>query len=168
MTAAAGDVTGEAPDAVALEEILGSVRGELAPEYAERLRVHLAVSGKAVVPHRAFARAVTSLVRNAFDASRPDEPVDVSVRVGDRDALEVVVSDRGAGMTPEVLERATEPFFTTKAPGRGMGMGLYLARALAEQLGGRLRLVSAEGTGTSATLELPAHCLAAEAGARHA
>jgi two-component system sensor histidine kinase RegB len=159
MTAAAGEVTGEAPNPVALEEIFSSVRDALSPEDAKRLQVKLDVEGTAVVPHRAFARAVTSLVRNAFDASVQGETIDVSVGVGERDALRVTVSDRGSGMTADVLERATDPFFTTKAPGRGMGMGLFLARALAEQLGGRLLLVSTEGVGTSATLELPAHCL---------
>ncbi len=159
MTAAAGEVTGEAPDAVALEEILSSVRDELDPADARRLAVHVDADGTAVGPHRAFARAVSSLGRNAFDASRAGETVEVSVRVDSGDALSVTVKDRGLGMSPAILERATEPFFTTKPAGRGMGMGLFLARALAEQLGGRLLLESAEGAGTSATLEIPAHCL---------
>ena len=166
MTAAAGEVTGEAPDAVSLEDILSVVRDELVPSDRRRLRVEIDVGGAAIVPHRAFARAVSSLVRNAFDASTAEDTVDVSVGSGEDEALRVTVTDRGQGMTADVLERATEPFFTTKPAGRGMGMGLFLARALVEQLGGRLLLVSSEGAGTSATLELPARCLQSDREAR--
>ena len=88
---------------------------------------------------------------------------DLLVEIGSANAL---IIRSATQVTPEVLERATEPFFTTKGPGRGMGMGLFLARALAEQLGGQLRLVSSQGAGTSATIELPARCLAAEPGGR--
>jgi two-component system sensor histidine kinase RegB len=57
-------------------------------------------------------------------------------------------------MPPDVLQRAVEPFFTTK-PGSGLGLGLFLAKSLAEGLGGRLSLASVPGRGTSATIELP-------------
>jgi two-component system sensor histidine kinase RegB len=59
-------------------------------------------------------------------------------------------------MTAEVLERVGEPFFTTKVPGEGMGLGLFLTRALAEQLGGAFHLTSRPGIGTEACFELPA------------
>ena len=67
--------------------------------------------------------------------------------------LEVI--DRGAGMPPDVLARAGEPFFTTKAPGRGMGLGLFLARSLVESLGGSFELRSPPGTGTTVVAGLP-------------
>jgi len=70
--------------------------------------------------------------------------------------VRIVVADEGPGMSADVLARAGEPFFTTKAPGSGMGLGLFLARSLAEQLGGTLSLDSTTGRGTRATLELPA------------
>jgi two-component system sensor histidine kinase RegB len=69
--------------------------------------------------------------------------------------VHIEVEDRGAGMSPDVLARAGEPFFTTKPPGSGFGLGLFLARALAEQWGGRLTLESHEGKGTIATLVVP-------------
>jgi two-component system sensor histidine kinase RegB len=58
-------------------------------------------------------------------------------------------------MTPEVLARAGEPFFTTKAPGQGTGLGLFIARTLAEQLGGALEIQSHPGRGTTARITLP-------------
>jgi two-component system sensor histidine kinase RegB len=74
------------------------------------------------------------------------------------DQLVIEVIDGGHGMTPDVLARAGEPFFTTKAPGDGMGLGLFLARALAEQLGGALEIESRPGQGTRARLRLAAAC----------
>ena len=49
-----------------------------------------------------------------------------------------------------------EPFFTTKGPGEGMGLGLFLTRALAEQLGGEFHIASRPGSGTEAWIDLPA------------
>jgi CheY-like chemotaxis protein len=76
------------------------------------------------------------------------------------------VSDTGEGMTPEVLARAAEPFFTTKAHGKGTGLGLAMARGFAEQSGGALAIQSAPGAGTTVTVWLPA--AAADAGAGEA
>ena len=67
----------------------------------------------------------------------------------------VSVADTGAGMAPEVLARATEPFFTTKRKGEGTGLGLAMARGFAEQSGGALAIESAEGTGTAVRLFFP-------------
>lgn len=69
--------------------------------------------------------------------------------------LTVAVSDTGAGMDEATLARAVEPFFTTKAPGQGTGLGLSMVHGLAAQSGGALQLESAPGKGTTATLWLP-------------
>ena len=67
----------------------------------------------------------------------------------------VTVEDSGAGMTPEVLARAFEPFFTTR-PGRGIGLGLATARGIVERYGGVIGIESEAGKGTTVTLSLPA------------
>jgi two-component system sensor histidine kinase RegB len=58
-------------------------------------------------------------------------------------------------MDEDVLRRVSEPFFTTKEPGKGMGLGTFLVRVLAERLGGRLTYSSMPGRGATAGLELP-------------
>jgi two-component system sensor histidine kinase RegB len=58
-------------------------------------------------------------------------------------------------MNAEILRQIAEPFFTTKSPGKGMGLGTFLARVFAENMGGSLIFDSAPGEGTTAILELP-------------
>ena len=64
------------------------------------------------------------------------------------------VSDTGSGMSEEMLRRAGEPFFTTKEPGRGMGLGLFLVRLVAQQCGATFSIDSKPGVGTTCVLEL--------------
>jgi two-component system sensor histidine kinase RegB len=102
----------------------------------------------------ALAQALRNLLNNALEASAPEGAVTLLVSQGPGE-LSFAIQDEGPGMSPEVLARATEPFFTTKPRGRGMGLGLFLAQSVAEQLGGRLELSSERGRGTRATLVLP-------------
>ena len=67
----------------------------------------------------------------------------------------LTVRDMGEGMDPETLSRALEPFFTTKGVGKGTGLGLSMVHGITEQLGGRLRIESQKGKGTSVELWLP-------------
>ena len=127
------------------------------------------------LPPRAVSQALRSLVTNAQDASPAGASVVVAVRLAEgaseedehegdvgegegrtgRPALAISIRDRGAGMPGEVLARIGEPFFTTKAPGRGMGLGLFLARAVIEGVGGTLQIDSRAGEGTEVRVVLP-------------
>ena len=71
------------------------------------------------------------------------------------DYVRLTVSDSGKGMDAETLNRAMEPFFTTKGPGKGTGLGLPMVHGLAEQSGGRFNLRSRVGEGTTAELLFP-------------
>jgi two-component system sensor histidine kinase RegB len=103
----------------------------------------------------ALAQALRNLLNNALEASAAPAPVKVRVSQSEGE-LSFAIEDQGPGMPPEVLARATEPFFTTKPRGRGMGLGLFLAQSVAEQMGGRLELSSEAGRGTRVRLVLPA------------
>ena len=69
--------------------------------------------------------------------------------------ISISVSDTGVGMTAEVLERAVDPFFTTKPTGQGTGLGLSMIYGFAKQSNGHLRIYSEPGKGTTVRLYLP-------------
>jgi two-component system, sensor histidine kinase RegB len=156
MAGQAGDNVGERPDAIAPGQIVAEAVGALESQEASRVDVILADDAPTVVaPRRALAGAVASLVRNALQAAA--SPSRVALHVGaDGRAVRISVRDEGCGMSPELLRRAGDPFFSTRPPGEGRGLGLFLARSLAERLGGRLAIESSLGRGTIATIEVPA------------
>ncbi len=108
--------------------------------------------------------ALLNLVVNARDAM-PDGGV-LSIAVDHLEAppeanlprgryVRLAVRDTGHGMDADTLQRATEPFFSTKGIGKGTGLGLSMVHGLAVQLGGALRLTSEVGNGAKAELWLP-------------
>jgi two-component system, sensor histidine kinase RegB len=149
----AGQAHGSAFGALTWEQILeksldGLPRGRL--EVSPPAGPALAVSGSL----GAVSQALRNLVKNALDATEPSGVVALVVS-HDASRLTFSVKDDGPGMTDAVLARATEPFFTTKPTGQGMGLGLFLAQSVAQQMGGTLELASAPGQGTRARLSLP-------------
>lgn len=96
--------------------------------------------------------AVVNVVLNAIQASPPGSIVRLELDPeGSSRAVEVI--DSGRGMSPEVLARAKQPFFTTRE--KGTGLGLALAQKVAERHGGRLVVKSSEGLGTTVRFSLP-------------
>jgi two-component system sensor histidine kinase RegB len=153
MAADAGESTGEPIVAVAVDEVLRLALTGL--DEATPIALENLAGGRTIVaPVRSVAQALRAVVRNAVDASDRGHPVRLRVTVDSRQWC-FEVSDRGAGMAPEVLQRAGEPFFTTKGPDRGMGLGLFLARTVFERLGGDVDLTSRPAFGTTASLHLP-------------
>jgi signal transduction histidine kinase/CheY-like chemotaxis protein len=110
--------------------------------------------------------AILNLVLNARDAMEQGGTLRLATRNavlprpgGHADPagafVELVVEDDGAGMTEDELAHAVDPFFTTKGPGQGTGLGLSQVHGVAQQLGGDLQIASAKGRGTTVSLFLP-------------
>jgi two-component system sensor histidine kinase RegB len=141
-------------DSTDVLRLVDHLRGELRAEESGRLKVRCGADVRTVcAPERALEQALLVLLRNAFDASPAASPVELSVRRRNGHVA-FVVEDRGSGMSEEMLRRAGEPFFTTKEPGRGMGLGLFLVRLVAERCGAEFWLDSKVGVGTRCVLEV--------------
>ena len=97
---------------------------------------------------------LVNLVLNARDASAPGSAIHVRCRV-EEDWILFEVEDRGHGIAPGDLERIFDPFYTTKRPGEGTGLGLALVAALVEVRGGRIGVVSRPGEGSLFTVSFP-------------
>lgn len=106
------------------------------------------------VPQEAVAQSVRNLIHNGLDASPDSGRVSLSSRLV-KQSLELTVLDSGHGMSVDTLNRASDPFFTTKEPGKGIGLGLFLTRNVISQLGGTLQFASQPNMGTQAIVTIP-------------
>jgi len=158
------------PVAIDLATLIGGMRGLLERSLGPSTRI--AVSVPAALPAvRADANqlemALLNLALNARDAMADGGVVQIEAseapargetrpgELGDGRFVRLAVIDDGCGMDSATLARATEPFFTTKGPGRGSGLGLSMVHGLAAQSGGRLAIRSAPERGTAVELWLP-------------
>jgi signal transduction histidine kinase/ActR/RegA family two-component response regulator len=108
---------------------------------------------------RQLVQVLMNLVLNARDAMPTGGVVFLSTAVQsspDGDRVHLRVEDSGLGMDEATIERALEPFFTTKELGRGTGLGLSVAFGIVRAAGGDIRLESRLGAGTTAIVEWPA------------
>jgi two-component system, cell cycle sensor histidine kinase and response regulator CckA len=155
---------------------LNRVVGELCPMLSRllgedaQLRLEL---DPEIVPVMAdpgqLEQVIMNLVMNARDAmpagglitvstrnlSASEAPADQAGPWSEGDRVQIMVTDSGTGMPPEVRERLFEPFFTTKKPGKGTGLGLPTVQGIVRQHGGTVVVTSAEGVGTSVSISLP-------------
>ena len=152
---------GSAPIGAIIDDTLGLLRTQLRSrgitielELAEPLP---AVRGD---PRRLEQVLVNLLsnARDALDTLPSDAPRTIRIRAAtapERQAVVLEVSNNGPGMPPHVRARLFEPFFTTKGAGKGTGLGLSIVRTIVDECGGRIRVDSEPGAGTSFQIELP-------------
>jgi two-component system sensor histidine kinase RegB len=109
-----------------------------------------------------MSQALRGLIHNALEASAPAGEVfcqydllSSNGHASQRRFIKLIISDSGPGMSPEILKRVGEPFFTTKPTGKGMGLGLFLCRSVIERLGGTFQMESVLNEGTKVIVTLP-------------
>jgi signal transduction histidine kinase len=100
--------------------------------------------------------ALHELLDNAVDATATSGGITLTTAAADGQ-ITITIQDTGTGMTPEILARATEPFYTTRPNGAGKGLGLSIAARFARQIGGTLEIASKLEVGSTVTLRLPAY-----------
>lgn len=155
MRSAAGGAAGEEMQAVPVSRLLEEALTGLRYPSQVQLSLPAEIAKRPLrIPLVATSQAIRGVIRNAFDASPTDAQVVLRVEE-DHAGIALKVIDKGSGMPPEVLARIGEPFFTTKEPGQGMGLGLFLAKNVLNRLGGELKLKSTTSEGTTATIYLP-------------
>ena len=164
------------PEPIDVAALLTGLRDVFASTLGSAIKVELAITEtlpQLLADRRQLEAVLANVATNARDAMMEGGPMDsahdpnhvlrLSASVADGAAagllpkpyIKLELSDTGPGMDAETVERATEPFFTTKPRGRGTGLGLAMARGFAEQSNGKLLLQSEPGKGTTVSLLLP-------------
>ena len=139
-------------DLTSLEELL---RPFLKKDYFRQIQFEeVAPSLSICVPETPLLQSLAVLLRNACEASEKDQPVRLKVEEQE-DGIVFAVIDQGSGMDPEVVARLGEPFFTTKEPGYGMGLGLFVVRTFVDRMKGELEVDSVPGRGSTIRLRFP-------------
>jgi signal transduction histidine kinase/DNA-binding response OmpR family regulator len=130
------------------------------PNQLENVILNLAINARDAMPNggRLTIEIANAMLDDDYVAAEPD------VRPGQY--VMIAVSDTGCGMARDVLERACEPFFTTKPEGAGTGLGLSMAYGFVKQTGGHFRIYSEVGEGTTVRLYFPRTFEAEDATAR--
>jgi signal transduction histidine kinase len=159
------DFAGQRPanvqDTVDLNEIVKKAIGLVASmikKASSEFQVHYAEQLPVFQGHgQRIEQVIINLLVNACQAmTEKRKPLRMATGFDTRSgSLYVEVEDGGCGMTPEVIARITDPFFTTKRDSGGTGMGLSISDTIVRDHGGRLEFRSTPGVGTVATIWIP-------------
>jgi len=101
-------------------------------------------------------QVLINLFTNAIHATLPGGKITIKIVQG-KDCVTLSVIDTGEGIPKENLEKIFEPFFSTKNPGEGTGLGLFVTRNIIDKLGGTIYINSKLGDGTCIRIMLPMH-----------
>jgi signal transduction histidine kinase len=96
-----------------------------------------------------------NLIRNAAQAIKPPGTIWVRAHSEGENQIRIEIADTGGGIPPDKLNKIYDPFFTTKEPGKGTGLGLFIVRQIVERNKGRISVESTVGKGTTFFLDFP-------------
>lgn len=155
MSTDAGQATGEPIVRFAAGKLLEEVTERIDIQLRSRIKVDRNIPEVEInAPLHLLSQAIRGLVKNALDATPAKESIHLNFG-STKDSLIVSIRDRGAGMPPHILARIGEPFFTTKEPGSGTGLGVFLAKNVVEKLGGDVNIDSIPEQGTTVIVRIP-------------
>lgn len=154
MSGKSGSISGEMFKNINIQEIRNFVFSELENNFHEKVSFEIDKNYSLIVPPKSLAQSLSTLIQNALDNSNHAKSVVVTTSIIN-DWIYFKVKDDGKGMTKEVLQNIGNPFFTTKDPGKGLGLGVFLVKLFASTLDGMLEFSSSPGNGTTATLKFP-------------
>lgn len=146
------------PKPMDLADVIRKEAALLSRTTLQKVRVDLALPDQlpqVMGDSSSISNALMNLCVNALDAMPAGGTLTLSARAGAGGDVAVSVRDTGEGMTPEVLRRAMEPFFTTKPAGKGTGLGLALVYGVMKSHGGSVEIASERGKGTEISLRFP-------------
>jgi PAS domain S-box-containing protein len=127
----------------------GQIKGyiEVDKNYTSQKYVLVASEGK-------LHQAILNLLTNAVQAIDGEGSVTISTRVN-KGLLQIEIADSGCGIDPDDAPKILDPFYTTKAPGKGTGLGLYITYTIIKEYEGAIDFESEKGKGTKFTITLP-------------
>jgi two-component system, cell cycle sensor histidine kinase and response regulator CckA len=160
------------PKVIGLNELIGGLLPLLKRSLGEDIGIETVFAADiwpTLVDRGQVENALINLAINARDAMPSGGKLTIETANADLDAdyatrnadvmpgqyAMLAVTDTGTGMTPDVLSRAMEPFFTTKEPGKGSGLGLAMIYGFVKQSDGHMKIYSEVGHGTTVRMYLP-------------
>lgn len=158
-------------DPIALSEAVSEIVAFLDETTTSSVRIEAAIERSSAVVRvqpTELMQVMTNIIGNADDAMESAGVIGVACEYIDRlpggsgaensdprEFARITVSDAGSGMSEEIKKRIFDPFFSTKRPGSGTGLGLSVVQGIVEKWGGELRVESTEGLGTAIEIYVP-------------
>jgi two-component system NtrC family sensor kinase len=96
-----------------------------------------------------------NLLSNSIDAIEGEGTIKIITKIYDPKQIQIILSDTGKGMTPEVSQKIFDPFFTTKNVGDGTGLGLSISYGIIKEMQGSIEFTSEVDKGTTFIINLP-------------
>lgn len=163
---------GVEPKEVSVNQLIGRMHSMIARTIGETIDLQLMLAEQnatVMVDPTQLETSLINLAINARDAMADGGRLVIETQIIDLDQyyvaenpdvksgqhVMIAVTDSGTGIPKELLDRVFQPFFTTKPPGKGSGLGLSMVYGFATQSGGHIRIYSEEGHGTSVKIYLP-------------
>ena len=153
MRAQGSELQGELPETISMDEIFSEVSKSLG---VIGNRVEFFSASKDIIIKSLKKSLIESLAALAKNGIQADANGIVEFKATEEsDSVIFSIKDQGPGIGKELMSRIGEPFFTTKAPGSGMGLGLFLVNAFAKRVKGQFNITSIEGIGSTTILRIP-------------